>query len=114
MALLMKNPVSATDKKVQPVIQETYKGPAFNVQANRTTSDTETYLKTKGAFKIRVQNKGSVGVKIFGNFDLPSYADETFEPGDSSLGFASDTYITYDPHLPTDVINIVTTAYTRA
>ena len=42
-------------------------GGFFNVQANRLTNDKETYLKIQGAFKIRIQNKGEVGIKIFGN-----------------------------------------------
>lgn len=86
-------------------------GGSFNVQGNSLTNDKETYLKIKGAFKIRIQNKGEVGIKIFGNFYLPSYSDETFETGDTNLGFSQDAHIEFDDHAPTDKVEIVLTNY---
>jgi hypothetical protein len=105
--------------KIQPsqAHEETQKeifvsgGGSFNVQANRLTNDKETTLKIKGAFKIRVQNKGEVGIKIFGNFYLPSYSDEPFETGDTNLGFSQDAHIEFDDHAPTDKVEIVLTNY---
>lgn len=85
----------------------------FNVQTNRITSRDETYLKIKGAFKIRVQNVGNVDVTVFGNFPLPSYSDETFETGDSSLGFANDIAIQYALESAGENINILLTNYFR-
>jgi hypothetical protein len=85
----------------------------FRVQANRYTSTENVYLKTKGAFKIRVQNEGNVGITIFGNFYLPPYADEVFDTGDPSLSFSDDTAVIYDEVFPGDEINILLTAYSR-
>lgn len=86
-------------------------GGFFNVQSNRLTNDKETKLKIKGAFKIRIQNKGETGIKVFGNFYLPSYSDETFETGDTNLGFSEDAHIEYDDHDPKDSVEIVLTNY---
>ncbi len=86
-------------------------GGFFNVQSNGLTNDKETNLKIKGAFKIRIQNNGEVGIKIFGNFYLPSYSDETFETGDTNVGFIQDAHIEFDEHTPTDKIEIVLTNY---
>lgn len=83
----------------------------FNVQTNRITSRVESYLKIKGAFKVKVQNKGDVDVTIFGNYPLPSYSEETFETGDTNLGFSSDTAIEYPEESPTEEVNILLTAY---
>ncbi len=83
----------------------------FRVEAIRLTNDKETYLKIQGAFKTRIQNKGKVGVKIFGAFDLPGYSDETFEPGDSILGFVENTNVMFDPHTASDKIEIIVTNY---
>ncbi len=86
-------------------------GGFFNVQSNRLTNDKETKLKIKGAFKIRVQNIGETGIKIFGNFYLPSYSDETFETGDTNLGFIEDAHIEFDEHALADKVEIVLTNY---
>lgn len=86
---------------------------SFSVQANRLTNDKETYLKIKGAFKIRVQNKGDIGITVFGNFYLPSYSDETFETGDTNLGFNKDASIEFAPHVTGNLIDIVLTTYTK-
>ena len=86
-------------------------GGSFNVQGNSLTNDRETYLKIKGAFKIRIQNKGEVGIKIFGNIYLPSYSDETFDSGNNNLVFSQDASIEFDNHDPTDKIEIVLMNY---
>lgn len=86
-------------------------GGFFNVQSNKLTNDKETKLKIKGAFKIRIQNIGETGIKIFGNFYLPSYSDETFETGDTNLSFSEDAHIEFDDHDPKDNVEIVLTNY---
>ena len=116
--------ISEQFKKVQPIVEEhtnphaviadvKHVGNSFRVQSNAINDSNESTLKTRGAFKIRVQNKGTVDVKLFGNFALPSYADEVFETGENTLGFDTDTPIEYAPHSSSDVINIVLTAYRR-
>lgn len=106
------NPASTAVQ--QPVVSvAVLPGKAFNVQANRVTSRIETYLKIKGSFKVRIQNKGDVDVVVFGNFPIPSYGDETFEPGDSDLGFVADTAIQYAPESIGENINLILTNYYR-
>lgn len=110
MTLISKIPPSSN-------LNETPKEPIksgggfFGVQSNRLTNDKETNLKIQGAFKIRIQNKGEVGITIFGNFYLPSYSDEPFDTGDTNLGFFQDAHIEFDEHTPTDKIEIVLTNY---
>ena len=114
MTTLVKNPEGHENKEaVKQPHYEVAPGKHFNVQANRVTSREQTYLKCKGSFKIRVQNKGDVDVVIFGNFPLPSYADETFETGDTNLGFVNDTAINYAPQSAGENINIIFTNYYR-
>lgn len=86
-------------------------GKTFNVQANRVTSRVETYLKIKGSFKVRIQNKGDVDIILFGNFPIPSHGDETFETGDTDLGFVADTAIQYAPESLDENINLILTNY---
>lgn len=86
---------------------------SFNVQANRITSREETYLRIEGAFKIKVQNKGDVDVIIFGNYPLPSYSEETFDTGDTNLGFAADTAIQFAKESAGENINLILTTYKR-
>lgn len=112
MTLISKIPPS-TNFNETPKEPSKSGGGLFSVQANRLTNDKETYLKTKGAFKIRVQNKGDIGITIFGNFYLPSYSDETFETGDTNLGFNKDASIEFDPHVTGNVIDIILTTYTK-
>lgn len=85
----------------------------FSVQSNRITSREQTYLKIKGAFKIKVENKGDVGITIFENFEIPSYASEPFETGDTNLGFIDHTKIQYDNYSVGENIDIHLTAYFR-
>lgn len=106
------NSSTAVQKTV--VLEAALPGKSFNVQTNRVTSREETYLKIKGSFKIRVQNKGDVDVTIFGNFPLPSYSDETFETGDTNLGFVTDTAIQYPAESVGENINILLTSYLRS
>lgn len=110
MDKLVKNPEGKTAS--QPTnIQVVKPLNSFNIQANRITSREETYLKIKGAFKIKVQNKGDVDVIIFGNYPLPSYAEETFETGDTNFGFVADTAINYAEVSESENINIILTSY---
>jgi len=88
-------------------------GVGFTVNTNRITKREETYLKIKGAFKIRVQNKGDVDIIIFGGFLLPAYSDETFETGDTNLSFIEDTLIQYIPIVPGENINLFLTTYVK-
>lgn len=121
----MKNlTVNETFSKTQPMVEAKaipaatvtevkHVNGSFNVQTNRITEETQATMKIKGMYKIRLQNKGQVAIKVFGNFDLPSYADEVFESGDSLLGFSTDAQIVYAPHSSVDAINVVITGYTR-
>jgi glycogen debranching enzyme len=84
---------------------------SFSVQVSRITTRDLTYLKIKGAFKIKVKNKGDVGITIFENFQLPSYAEEVFETGESNLSFVNDTKIQYDDISTGENIDIHLTAY---
>lgn len=115
MTSIVKNPnnMNMTTPVQQPPVQPTpvYSGPAFNVQAHRMTSDAETFIKTRGAFKLHVQNKGVVGIRIFGGYEIPSYGEAVFETGDPTLAFASDTPVEYDEHQPGDAVDIITTMY---
>lgn len=85
----------------------------FAIQTNRITKREESYLRIKGAFKIKVQNHGDVDIEIFGNYKIPSYSEETFDTGDASLGFTSDTLISYAPETVNENINIVLTTYSK-
>lgn len=111
MSLLNKNPdglkpspTAHSERLVEPLHK-------FNIQANSITSREETYLKIKGAFKCKVQNKGDVDIKIFNNYPLPSHSEETFETGDTNLGFIDNTAIEYDIPSPGENINIILTSY---
>lgn len=108
MTRLVKIPQKPMNEEVPKQVVKT-----FNVQTNRLTSRDETYLRIKGSFKVRVQNKGDVDVIIFGNFPLPSYSDETFETGDTDLGFVDDTAIQYVEESAGENINILLTNYFR-
>lgn len=110
MERLIKNPEGIKASPVQNV-QVVKPLNNFNIQANKITSRDETYLKIKGAFKIKVQNKGDVDVIIFGNYPLPSYAEETFETGDTNFGFVADTAINYAEVSESENINIILTSY---
>jgi hypothetical protein len=111
MSKLVKNP-EGIKQKLNPLLEElALPLNSFNIQTNRITSRDETYLKIKGAFKIKVQNKGDIGIKIFGNLEIPSYAEETFETGDTNLGFVSNTAINYDQPAANENINILLTSY---
>lgn len=120
----MKNlTVTETFSKTQPMVEAKATMPmpiapivspmtgTYRVQSNRVTNSNESTLKTKGAFKIRIQNKGDVGIKVFGNFYMPSYSDETFETGDANLSLAQDSHIEFDEHTISDVVEIVLTSY---
>lgn len=111
MTTLVKNPEGS--KSLLTTHNEQLATPLnyFNVQANRITSREETYLKIKGSFKIKVQNKGDVGIKIFGNYPLPSHSEETFDTGDTTLGFIDNTAIEFDKFSAGEKINIILTSY---
>jgi hypothetical protein len=122
MSLLVKNPNNATLKAsttvqaVLPVapatpIKAVNAGVGYRVQAQRMVRDNETLIKNKGAFKMKVENKGQVGITIFGAVQIPSYGEQTFETGDPSLSFFDDTHVEYDAHQPSDTINLVVTLY---
>lgn len=83
----------------------------FNVQVSRITSRDLTYLKIKGAFKIKVENKGDVEITFFENYHLPSYASEVFETGDSNSKFSDHAKIQYEDQSPGENIDIHLTAY---
>lgn len=111
---IAKTPIDVETSHVAPIVEEVkHVSGSFSVQTNRIMDDIYSTIKTRGMYKVRIQNKGQVAIKVFGNFDLPSYADETFESGDSVLGFSNDAEIQYAPHSPVDSINIVVTGYTR-
>jgi hypothetical protein len=111
MSLLNKNPDGlkpSSTTHVERLVEPLQK---FNIQANSITNREETYLKIKGAFKCKVQNKGDVDVKIFGNYPLPSHSEETFETGDTNYGFSANTAIEYAAVSPEEKINIILTSY---
>lgn len=103
--ILDKVPIRPT----QPVTVTSSK--RFSVQTNRITSREETYLRIEGAFKIKVQNRGDVDIIIFGNYRLPSYSEETFETGDTNLGFSANTAVEYTPKSAGETIDILLTNY---
>lgn len=111
MGNLIKNPEGLKPKSLAQNEQVIKPLNNFNIQANKITSRDETYLRIKGAFKIKVQNKGDVDVTIFGNYPLPSHSEETFDTGDTNLGFVSDTAIVYAPPSTAEKINIILTSY---
>jgi hypothetical protein len=94
-----------------PPVQPVNAGPGYRIQAQRVVRDTETLIKSKGAFKMKVENKGQVGITVFGAVQIPTYSEQTFETGDPSLAFQDDTHIEYDPHNPADTINLIVTLY---
>jgi len=106
-------PVKSVSPVVTPVALTPLTGTVFRVQTSRITKDNETYIKSKGAFKMRIENKGQVGITIFSSCAIPSYGEETFEVGDPTLVMADDTSIEYDAHQDTDTINLVITLYFR-
>lgn len=85
----------------------------FAIQTNRITKREERYLRIAGAFKIKVQNHGDVDIEIFGNYKIPSYSEETFDTGDTALGFTSDTLIEYATEVVNENINVVLTTYSK-
>ncbi len=108
MAMLVKKPLPAAS--TLPVTPANT-GPGFRVLCHRITSKDEVFIKNKGAFKMKIENKGQVGVTIFGACSIPSYGSEVVETGDTSLIFESDTNIEYADHYPSDIINLVITLY---